>query len=292
MPYDIILPMRVSLLRSGDETPLEAFLAVPGRAETSMFLRSNSRAGGLVDRGKRYQATYAAIWEDDAIVAVAAHCWNGMLLVQSPALGHVGVVAHAAVEQSGREVTGLSGPWPQVVAARAALDLAARPASMDSREDLFSLELGDLVVPSALTDRACLCRRLEPKDVEQCVAWRIAFRIEALGEAPGEKLETTSRETILGWPSQWVLTVDDALVAYSAFNASLPDMVQIGGVYTPPALRGRGYAQAVVAGSLLTARAEGVGRAILFTQASNAAARTAYQKLGFQIIGDYGLVLF
>jgi predicted GNAT family acetyltransferase len=47
-----------------------------------------------------------------------------------------------------------------------------------------------------------------------------------------------------------------------------------------------------VAGSLLAVRAEGVGRALLFTGAENHAVRRAYLALGFQIIGDYSLVLF
>lgn len=66
-------------------------------------------------------------------------------------------------------------------------------------------------------------------------------------------------------------------------------MVQVGGVYTPPALRSRGYARCAVAGSLLAARAEGAERAILFT--NNPAAVRAYEALGFARIGEYALVL-
>ena len=78
----------------------------------------------------------------------------------------------------------------------------------------------------------------------------------------------------------------------SAFNAALPDMVQIGGVYTPPALRGHGYGRAVVAGSLLEARADGVERSILFTAAGNAPAQRAYRALGYRVVGRYGVVVF
>src|SRR5438552_10624203 len=77
----------------------------------------------------------------------------------------------------------------------------------------------------------------------------------------------------------------------SVFNAMLPDIVQIGGVWTPPEFRGRGYARAVVAGSLLAARKQGVARAVLFADPANERARRAYQFLGFRIVGDYGLVL-
>jgi len=91
-------------------------------------------------------------------------------------------------------------------------------------------------------------------------------------------------------PHQWVLVADGQLAAASRFNSQLPDAVQIGGVYTPPALRGRGYARAVVAGSLVEARAGGVARAILFT--ANPAALAAYVAIGFRVVGDYALVVF
>jgi GNAT superfamily N-acetyltransferase len=81
---------------------------------------------------------------------------------------------------------------------------------------------------------------------------------------------------------------DGVLVSLSAFNASLPDIVQLGGIYTPPELRGRGYAKVAVAASLLAAREKGASRAILFT--SNPSAVRTYEALGFCRIGDYGLV--
>jgi len=55
--------------------------------------------------------------------------------------------------------------------------------------------------------------------------------------------------------------------------------------------RRRGYARAVVAASLLDARAEGAQTAILFTGESNTAAQKAYVALGFRHIGAYRLLL-
>ncbi len=87
-----------------------------------------------------------------------------------------------------------------------------------------------------------------------------------------------------------MLDVGGTIVATTAFNAQIPEMVQVGGVYTPPASRGRGYARCVVAGSLLDARADGTAdRAILFTP--NPAAARAYEAIGFRRISDYALVM-
>jgi predicted GNAT family acetyltransferase len=75
----------------------------------------------------------------------------------------------------------------------------------------------------------------------------------------------------------------------SAFNAALPDIVQLGGIYTPPALRGRGFAKIAVAASLAAARDRGVSRAVLFT--NNPSAVRTYEAVGFRRTGDYSLVL-
>ena len=80
------------------------------------------------------------------------------------------------------------------------------------------------------------------------------------------------------------------LLSFSSFNATLPDIVQLGGIYTPPAFRGRGYAKLSVAHSLLVARDRGATRAVLFT--SNPSAERTYEALGFSRIGEYALVLF
>jgi GNAT superfamily N-acetyltransferase len=279
----------LTLLTAGDEAELERFLVA--HADSSMFLRANSRNAGLVDRGEPLQGTYVAARESGDIVAVAASCWNGMVIVQGRA-DAVGEVAREAVVRSSRAVKGFSGPFAQVVAARAALGLARRPATLDTREDLFALELDGLRVPPPLVDGRWICRRPIAEDSATLVRWGRAYEVESLGAAPDSDDDDEPEHDFVPPESQRVLVADGTLAATSRFNAELPDCVQIGGVYTPPALRGRGYARAVVAGSLVDARARGVTRSLLFTAHDNIAARTAYLALGYQIVGDYGLVLF
>ena len=52
-----------------------------------------------------------------------------------------------------------------------------------------------------------------------------------------------------------------------------------------------GLARSVVAGSLLDAKAGGVVEATLFTEMDNIPAQKAYESLGFERIGDYGMVV-
>jgi RimJ/RimL family protein N-acetyltransferase len=240
------------------------------------------------------QATYVAALEGGRIAGVAAHCWNGMVLVQALERSHAAAAAREAVRRSGRTVTGFSGPWDQVVAAREALGLGAAPTTKDSRDELYALDLARLVVPPQLASGALRCRHPAESDLELLVAWRVRFAVEALGAADGPELHQASGDDVRlqhQRGTDWLLFAGAAPVSYAVFNAMLPDIVQVGGVWTPPEFRGRGYARAVVAGSLLAARKQGVQRAVLFADPANDAARRAYLFLGFRVVGDYGLVL-
>lgn len=279
------------VLVPGEEEVLEAFLRP--RTETSMFLRGNLRAAGLGDAGEPLQGTYVAAFSGDSITAVAAHYWNGMLILQAP--GHLVEVAREAARASGRPLRGIGGPWDQVVAARRALDREHAATNLCSREDLYFLELQDLRVPPALERGEVTCRAPRRVDLELLARWHVEYCVEALGAEESRALHDRCSQEMRRLQESaihWVLVRDDEPVSYTAFNAHLPDCVQIGGVWTPPPLRGNGYARCVVAGQLLAARATGVERSILFTGEGNEPARRAYQSIGYRIVGDYGLIDF
>jgi predicted GNAT family acetyltransferase len=257
-----------------------------------MFLVGNMRAAGLADHGAPYQGTYAAAFDRGEIVGVAAHYWNQNLVFQAPAC--LDALWAAVVEASGRPVKGLIGPSDQVGAAKEALDIDDSNVQMDETERLYSLKLEALVVPENLNSGEVQGRRIEFRDVELVTRWRIAFALEALGEEDGPQLREECRISIersLDERRTWILEAQGEPVACSSFNTAIKEAVQVGGVWTPPALRQRGYGRAVVAASLLDAQAEGVEKAILFTGRGNIPAQKAYEALGFQPIGSYRLVL-
>ncbi|HEX9688319.1 MAG TPA: GNAT family N-acetyltransferase [Thermoanaerobaculia bacterium] len=285
--------VELKTLSVGDEAALETFLQP--HAVSSMFLRANARAAGLVDRGEPLQGTYVAALERGAITALAAHFWNGMLVLQAPELRTLEAVARAAALRSGRELAGLVGPRAQVEAAWRALGLIERKTVLDSRDDLYEIDVDELRVPEDLASGRLTCRRPLPEELDRLARWRAAYSVEALGVSGGADLTASCRREILRLHEEgslWVLLAAGRPVSSSAFNARLPDVVQIGGVWTLPELRGRGYGRAVVAGSLIDARREGVRRAVLFADQENRSARAAYEALGFRVIGDYGLVIF
>lgn len=279
------------ILGPGDEALVAAFCE--RHPDTTLFFQNNVAAQGLVDRGVPYAGTYAAAFEGDAIVAVAAHYWNGNVIVEAP--HHLEAVARAAIAASGRGVAGLIGPYAQIVALRGALGLTGAVATMDSPDELFAVSLDRLQVPASLVRGTWSVRVPRPDELDLLGDWRAGYRIELMGQAPGPALREGARAEVERNQAEgrnFVLEVEGALVSYAGYNARTPACVQIGGVWTPVAQRGRGYARAAVAGALLAARASGTARSILFTGVENRAARAAYRALGYERIGDYGLVLF
>ncbi len=283
--------VNIRVLQPGDEAKLEAFL-LP-RVESSMFLIGNMRLVGLVDNGAPYEGTYVAAFKHEEIVAVVAHYWNQNLVFQAPV--YVAELLKAVVDASGRSVKGLIGPDDQVERAKKALDIDNTKIQMDETEKLYSLDLSKLVVPDILKAGQVTGRRINFEEVELSTQWRVNFAVEALGAEDTPKLRQECRASIQRSVEEkrgWILEKNGRPVACSFFNTAINEAVQIGGVWTPPEFRRQGYVRAVVAASLLDARAEGVKTAILFTGKGNIAAQKAYEALGFRRIDSYRLVLF
>lgn len=280
----------IRILQPGDETTLEAFL-LP-RLESSMFLIGNCRAAGLLDRGRPLEGTYAGAFEGKRLVGVVAHYWNGNLILQAPE--SLPGLVEAATEASGRALRGLIGPEGQVRRAKELLGLDESSIQLDETEYLYSLMLADLLVPDSLRSGRLQARRIEPGDAGLLTEWRVGFSIESLGAQDTPQLWAQCRASVERSTRDclaWVLTDRDRRVSTSAFNTAIDEAVQVGGVWTPPELRNRGYGRAVVAASLLDARAEGAIQSILFTGINNLPAQRAYTALGFRHVGDYRLLL-
>ena len=285
------MAVAVRTLGRGDEHILADFLE--SRADSSMFLRANLYTSGIVDTGKPYTGTFVAALEGTRIEAVVSLFWNGFLSVQAPY--HLGPILTHLNALHVRPIKGLLGPLAQTDEARQLLGMRNAATRKNSREDLFALGLDQLVVPGHLAAGRWTSRQPRPAEIDTLIEWRVASGMEALGGSDDEAARRDAAETIRrqdGEGSLWVLEVDGRVVSMNSYNAMIPDMVQIGGVFTPKDLRGLGFARACVAGSLLAARKTGVERSVLFTPKENASAQAAYRAIGFRVVGEYGLVVF
>jgi predicted GNAT family acetyltransferase len=72
----------------------------------------------------------------------------------------------------------------------------------------------------------------------------------------------------------------------AAWSGSTPNGVRIGYVYTPPRLRGRGYASACVAQASQRALDLGFRFCFLFTDLNNPTSNSIYQQIGYERVSD------
>ncbi len=284
--------IEIRKLTTGDKNSLEAFLLK--HIDSSMFMLGNMHNVGLTYTSQIYSGTYAAAFDNNKIIAAAAHYWNGNIMMQGS--DHLDRVVRLTLRESGRPVKGVIGLTEQVniVVSAIALELTDTNVQANEMEWLYSLKLDQLVIPQPLQSGAVIARRIEKRDIDQIAQWRIAYNIEAIGAKNSPTLRTNCYSAIKHACKEgriWVAETDRQLLATSAFNAQIPQAVQIGGVYTPPELRARNYARCAVAQSLIDARNEGATTAILFTPKTNTPAQKAYESLGFKRVGTYRMLL-
>lgn len=264
-----------------DLPEVKAFLNA--RVIQSMFPLANLDAHGLNGDHPR-SPSFWLTKKDGEITDVLTVTQEGVLMPQCPTKTWVGV--KEALKN--RDLSGIIGPADQARSLQDMLGLKAAPTTLDHDEPQYELALKDLIVPDGRGDIVPLA----DADREDMIAWRTAYDIEALNTPIDEAgpIATRDYESYVANRSHVALMDGDTALCTTGFNARLPDIVQIGGVYTPPELRGNGHARRAVALHLHQAKQQGVKRATLFSANENAS--RAYQAIGFTYIGQWTLCLF
>jgi RimJ/RimL family protein N-acetyltransferase len=274
--------LRLRKAGDGDATNLDAFLGE--YPETSMFLRGNLASHGLGVSNHRHSTTYW-LYESQCIEAVVACTKGGYLMCQAPN-GDAAFWDAAAAVLMGRKIAGITGVPNQVDAWVNALGLERAVFSVKETEPLYRLALEDLQLPQ-LTG----LQLRKPTEADKVVLedWFDGYAQDT-GITPTDGASgDVAAAVFAAHDAARILERDGVAVAMTSLNARVAETVQIGGVYVPTALRGQGLAGAVVAAQLFELRTMGTTTAILF--AANAAAARAYERIGFQRVGDYEIAL-
>lgn len=90
----------------------------------------------------------------------------------------------------------------------------------------------------------------------------------------------------------WGLFMNNTLVSIADLNAKALDLGQVGGVYTAPSFRRKGYSKSVMQQLLLDAQElHKIRKLIIFTGEKNFPAQKLYHSLGVSRIGYFALLL-
>jgi RimJ/RimL family protein N-acetyltransferase len=122
-------------------------------------------------------------------------------------------------------------------------------------------------------------RPVTAADADLFLDWMCAFSREAIPHDPPPTRERLQRPIDEGRFQFWI--VDGAPVSMAGIMRRTRHAAAIAGVYTPPALRGRGYAGSVTAAVVEAVFAEGRSAACLYVDLRNPFSSRCYAKIGF-----------
>lgn len=176
---------------------------------------------------------------------------------------------------------------PSEAAARFAAgwtDATGQRARVQVAERIFRLER---LVPPDRPARGAW-RIAEPRDRDLVARWLVEFTTEAMPEAP-------PLEDPAGTADRWIarrgrvayLWEDEGhVVSLVGAGGQTPHGIRIGPVYTPPPLRGRGYASSLTAAASADQLGQGHHFCFLFTDLANPTSNKIYQAIGYDPVCD------
>lgn len=186
-------------------------------------------------------------------------------------------------------------PLPGVNADRAVAEAfagawqAATGCLVEVHREQRLYRLGELAWPDPAP--AGVARIATEADAELLAAWFVAFMHEANDMGSDVDQAAVVRER-LGYQGLMVWEVDGEAVALAGNTRQVAGMVRIGPVYTPPELRGHGYATAVTAALSRRALDAGAEEVLLYTDLANKVANSIYQRIGYRPVEDRIVLAF
>jgi predicted GNAT family acetyltransferase len=130
-------------------------------------------------------------------------------------------------------------------------------------------------------------RRVTSGDRQIMTEWMAGFDREAMGGEVGPRDIDAFVEELIGSPDRVGYVWDDGgPVSMCQATGATPRGTRIGAVYTPPELRRRGYASALVAAASQAELDKGRRWCFLFTDLANPTSNRIYQAIGYRPIRD------
>ncbi|MEP6758698.1 MAG: GNAT family N-acetyltransferase [Actinomycetota bacterium] len=239
---------------------------------------------GLLDILMRHPATYPSfhLWVvadgDDVTAAAMQTPPHNVVLAEPVASEAIEAIVEAIVE-AGLRPPGVVGG---VTEARAFADAWRAHRGGDyrtiNRQGIY--ELTTVCEPGPADGAPRLATE---EDLPLLLDWHADFIAEAVPEHVGA--DDAMRRRIAGVVADdgsWFWEADGEPVSMTGASAAPPVGTRIGPVYTPPSLRGRGYATALVAHVSAHALAHGSTRCYLHTDLANPTSNAIYQRIGYE----------
>jgi predicted GNAT family acetyltransferase len=164
------------------------------------------------------------------------------------------------------------------------------PREYRADQPLLAIEQAPLLEPDPGV------RRVEPHELELILPACIEMFTEEVGVSPlgadgGVLYRARVRELVMSGRA-FARFDGDELVFKAEVGAASRDACQVQGVWVPPRLRGQGLSAPAMAAVVASAQATIAPVVSLYVNAFNVAARHAYERVGFNQVGQFSTVLF
>jgi ribosomal protein S18 acetylase RimI-like enzyme len=235
-----------------------------------------------------------AVLDDDGDVVGVATRWAPRSLLVTP-LAEAGARCLVdALGDVGCELPGVDGLAPgPVLFAQAWTARQGRKARQAMALGLHVLG-GDEVVraPHAVPGGLVRAGRA---DAELVTRWLLEFDVDAHPTGAGRSgpdAQARFAADALDAGQVWLWTIDGRPVATALNHPATGGVARVSGVYTPPELRGRGYAGACVAALTRQLLDGGATACALYTDLANPTSNGVYRRIGYRQIGEAESWLF
>jgi predicted GNAT family acetyltransferase len=222
---------------------------------------------------------FVTVVDKEEVVGCALRIPPHKLIVSRTTAGAAKAIARDAFALH-PALVGVIGPEPAAGAfASVWSELAHKTVHVGTRQRMHVI---DAVAPLQRSAAGVL-RRAEETEIDLVIPWVAAFRQEAVPSEPSDPHDVVRR--YLSYRGLFVWD-DESPVSLAAFGGKTANGVRVSLVYTPPALRGRGYATAAVAALTRLLLDQGNRYCCLYTDLANPTSNRIYRKIGYRPLCD------
>lgn len=254
----------------------------------TLFLLGNFESYGFKLSEAPYSGNFKLIRSYGKIIAVFSLSKKGSLLIEATVREPIFDLVLAACQKELIALTGLIGNWDfcNVFWQYLKDKKVIQKETFTSKEILYSVDISN--IPASLQSNA---RLLTVLDYDQWKPLRLDFLKEEgiPNNLSEDQLLDIYRDKVRK-KITWGFFLNDKLVSIADLNAKALDLGQVGGVYTAPRFRQRGYSKAVMQQLLYDAKnLHSIRKLIIFTGENNFPAQKLYTGLGAKQEGYFTL---
>ena len=223
----------------------------------------------------RPEAYFGLVADGDRVVAAGLRTSNRLIVSRE---GQPGAMAMLAADACDRNTEAVLGP---VASVTAFIEASGAKWKKGMEQRIYELREVERLTPTLGAHRLA-----GPDDRAVLTDWVSSFFQEATSEPFSREAIQRVNDQLIADGALHVWEDQGRLVACTAAVGPTPHGIRLNRVYTPPELRGRGYATALVAAVCRYLLEGGRRFVLLHTDLANPTSNRLYMRIGFRPVGD------